>query len=89
MRGFLGDLFKGVGNNGWELARILSTLAIASVLLMGWLKEYRGQDLSLTEYANALMAVFGGCALFIGSKDLASAHACAKRAEVPLQGGEE
>lgn len=80
MKKFLADLFKNVGNDAWDLARILSALSVISVMAMGGYKIYAGQQLSLSEYANGLMTVMAGCAIFIGAKDVARAHAQSKGA---------
>lgn len=75
---FLADLFKGVGNKAWDLARIASAWAIFSTSAIALYKLKVGQDLKLTEYATAMMTVLGGCAVFIASKDVSKAHAEAK-----------
>lgn len=72
---FLADLFKGVGNQAWDLARIAAAWAIFSTSGIALYKIYAGQDLAITEYATAMMTVLGGCAVFIASKDVAKAHA--------------
>ena len=72
---FLSDLFKGVGNAHWDLARISAAWAIFSTSAIAIYKLYVGQDLHLTDYATAMMTVLGGCAVFIASKDVAKAHA--------------
>lgn len=74
MKQFLEDLFKGVGNKAWELGRIAAAWAIFSTSALAGFKLYVGQPVSLTEYAQAMMVVFAGCAIFIGAKDLAKAH---------------
>lgn len=71
MRQFLADLFKGVGNKAWELGRISAAWAIFSTSALAVYKLYQGQDLSLNDYATAMMTVFTGCAIFIGAKDVA------------------
>lgn len=71
---FVRDLFTNVGNEHWELARVLSFWTVMSTsALAGW-KVYTSQPLSLNEYASAMMLVLGGCAVFIGAKDVARAH---------------
>lgn len=72
---FFADLFKGVGNQAWDLARISAAWAIFSTSGIAIYKLYIGQELSLTDYATAMMTVLGGCAVFIASKDVAKAHA--------------
>lgn len=72
---FLADLFKGVGNKGWELARVSCGWAIFSTSALAAFKLYQGQNLALNDYAQAMMAVFVGSAAFIGAKDVAKAHA--------------
>lgn len=79
MRQLLADLFKGVNNKGWELARFLSTWAVLSTSGIALYKIYSGQELSLESYANSMMVVLGGCAVFIASKDVGSAVASQKR----------
>lgn len=74
-RGFLADLFCGIGNTFWDLARISSGVIISSVMLLAAYRSHLGQVPTLTEYADAMMKVFLGCAAFIGGKDLARAHA--------------
>lgn len=72
---FFRDLFTGVSNQSFELARVLSAWTVLSTsALAGW-KVYSGQDVSLNDYATAMMLVMGGCAVFIGAKDTARAHA--------------
>lgn len=80
MKKLLRDLFMNVGNEAWDLARILSTWGVLSVSLLAGYKVFKEQPLSLSEYAQAMMTVFTGCALFIGGKDLARAHAAKKAA---------
>lgn len=75
---FFPDLFKGVGNKGWELGRVAAGWAIFSTSGIAIYKIYAGQDLPLNDYATAMMTVFTGCALFIGSKDVARAYANSK-----------
>lgn len=74
MKQLLADLFKGVGNKAWELGRISAAWAIFSTSGLAGFKLYQGQDLSLNDYATAMMTVFAGCAIFIGAKDVARAH---------------
>lgn len=81
VRQFLADLFKGHGNKAWDLARISAAWAIFSTSAIAIYKLYQGQDLSLTDYATAMMTVLGGCAVFIASKDVAKAHADKKAGE--------
>jgi hypothetical protein len=74
MKQFLADLFKGVGNKAWELGRISAAWAIFSTSALAGFKLYQGQDLGLNDYAQAMMTVFAGCAIFIGAKDIAKAQ---------------
>ncbi|HVM38338.1 MAG TPA: hypothetical protein VM265_08130 [Sphingomicrobium sp.] len=78
MKTFAADLFKGVGNVGWDLARILSTWAVLSVSALALYKLAIGQEVALKDYAESLMWVFSGCALFIGGKDAVRAFAVGK-----------
>jgi hypothetical protein len=78
MSHFLGDLFKGVGNKGWELARVSCGWAILSTSALAGFKLFQGQPLAMNDYADAMMKVFAGSALFIGAKDVAKAHADSK-----------
>jgi hypothetical protein len=80
-RGFLADLFCTVDNRFWDLARICSAWAIISVSLLAAFKIYKGMDVSISEYAQAMMTVFTGCALFIGGKDAARTFAIRKSNE--------
>ncbi len=72
---FLRDLFCGVGNQNWELGRISAAWAILSTSALAGYKVYADQPFTLTEYATAMMAIFTGCAIFIGAKDMARAGA--------------
>lgn len=74
MRQFIADLFKGPGNKAWELARLASAWAIFSTSGIAIYKIYAGQDVPLESYANAMMLVLGGCAVFIGAKDISRAQ---------------
>lgn len=78
-RGFLADLFTTVDNCHWDLARILSAWSLLSVSALAAFKVYRGMDVSIGEYAQALMAVLTGCAIFIGGKDAARTFATKKQ----------
>jgi hypothetical protein len=80
-RGFFADLFTNVTNEAWDLARILSAWGVLSVSMLAGYKIFKGQELSLSEYAQAMMTVFTGCALFIGAKDVARAHSIKKDAD--------
>lgn len=77
-RGFLADLFCTTDNLHWDLARILSAWALLSVSALAGYKVYSGMDVSIGEYAQALMAVLTGCAIFIGGKDAARTFASRK-----------
>ena len=70
-KGFLADLFCTTDNQHWDLARILSAWSLVSVSLLAAYKVKSGLDISIGEYAQALMAVLTGCAIFIGGKDAA------------------
>ena len=83
MKKLLRDLFMNVGNEAWDLARILSTWGVLSVSVLASYKIYKGLDVSIGEYAQAMMTVFTGCALFIGAKDVARAHAAKRANEEP------
>lgn len=74
MNQFFADLFKGVGNKAWELGRVSAAWAILSTSALAGYKLYQGMPLALGEYADAMMKVFAGSALFIGAKDVAKAH---------------
>lgn len=73
--GFWADLFTTVCGCYWDLARIASAIIIASVITLAVYRCHIGQVPTLSEYADAMMKVFLGCAAFIGGKDLARAHA--------------
>jgi hypothetical protein len=76
--GFLADLFKGVNNKHWELSRLSSAWAILSTSALAGYKVYAGQDLPISDYAQAMMLVMGGCAVFIAAKDVARTNALSK-----------
>lgn len=82
-RGFWADLFTTADNQHWDLARILSAWGVISVSLLAAYKIYKGLDVSIGEYAQAMMTVFTGCALFIGGKDAARAFAIKKGEQTP------
>lgn len=83
MKKFIADLFKGVGNIGWDLGRCASAWAIVSTSGIAIYQLIMGQTVTLSEYAQSMMTVFGGSTFFIAGKDIARAHAESKSADVP------
>lgn len=81
--GFLADLFTTVCNCRWELGRILSGIAFLGVNLLALYMVKQGNPPTLKEYTEAHLALFAGCALFIGGKDAARAYALKQGAEAP------
>lgn len=75
MKQFFADLWKGVGNIGWDLGRISATWAILSTSGIALYQLIMGQTVTLSEYAQSMMTVFGGSTFFIAGKDIAKAHA--------------
>lgn len=75
MKQFFYDLFKGVGNKAWDLARILSTIGFFSVMILAGFQVYTGQAVSLHDLSSSLMDILIGSGLIIAAKDVAGAHA--------------
>lgn len=72
---FLKDLFMGVGNTAWDLARILSTLGFFSVIALAVFQVYTKQTVTLHDLSSSLMDILIGSGLIIAAKDVAGAHA--------------
>ena len=71
--GILADLFCGIGNAYWDLARILSAAAFLGLHLLVAYRLAEGQLVTLNEYSEAVLKLLAGCAIFIGAKDYARA----------------
>lgn len=72
--GILADLLCGIGNLYWDLARILSAAAFVGLHLLGAYMLAKGQPVTLNDYAEAVLKLLAGCAIFIGGKDVARAY---------------
>ena len=73
---FLGDLFKGVGGQAWELARFSAAFAILSyTFAFLWALIRLGKVPDWSSLGVGYAAVLGAAGLFIGIKDYARAQA--------------
>lgn len=78
MKQFFYDLFKGIGNKAWDLARILSTIGFFSVIVLAVYQVHSKQPITLHDLSSSLMDILIGSGLIIAAKDVAGAHAQAK-----------
>ena len=73
---FLSDLFKGVGGQSWELARIMSAWAILSFsFAFLWALIWLQKVPDWASLGTGFGAVLLGAGAYIGIKDLARAQA--------------
>lgn len=73
---FFCDLFKGVGGQSWELARVMSAWSLISytgtyIAAFVW----KGAVPDPSAFGVGLAAVMAGCGAMIGLKDIARAKA--------------
>ena len=71
----LSNIFKGVGNQDWDLARILSSIGFLAVITLAAFQVYTMQPVSLHDLSGSLRDILIGSGLIIAAKDVAVAHA--------------
>ena len=73
----LRDLFMGVSNSGWELARVLAAWAVFSFSGAFIAAAARGQQIDFSALGVGFAAVLAGAGGLIWAKDTARAKAIA------------
>lgn len=82
------DLFKGLGNNHWDVARLTAVWAVASysfAFLWALIRLHNVPDWSALGVGYA--AVLAGAVAFVAGKDISSAKANATNAAADPTGG--
>lgn len=80
MKQLVQDLFKGPGNNGWDLGRVLGAKAV--LIFTGSFAYSVFEKGATIDWSNAgigFAAVLAGAGAFIGIKDTAAAKATAPK----------
>lgn len=67
----LQDLFKGPGNVGWDLGRVMSAFGIVSLVGAQFHAIFMGQALDISAFGVAIAGVLGGAGALIALKDRA------------------
>lgn len=82
MKKFMADLFKGPGNQAWELARFSAAVAILSyTFAFLWALIRLGKVPDWSSLGIGYAAVMGAAGLYIGIKDFTRAKAAAVTSE--------
>lgn len=80
---FLRDLFMGIGNQQWDLGRLMAFAAFVPMFgSVGW-NAWLGQPVDLMALGGGLAAVITAAAALIAAKDLARTNALSSAAPPP------